>query len=238
MFDKFRFNGKFQLLIDGTGLVSFNHKHCDHCLVDSHKDGTKTFKHLVLEAKLVFGSFVLSLDSEFIENPDESVINIKKQDCEMSAFRRMSKRIKKNFPKLKFIITADALYASAPFIKLCLENNWEYIFRLKSDRLKTVNRDFDSIISLESGSIHDNYFLVKDYEYNNCIFNIVRYLESSPPNSKNKTFKTFTYMTNLYINDNNIKEIINLGRTRWKIENQGFNNQKNIYFDITQIIMP
>ena len=232
MFDKFRYNGKFQILIDGTGLISFNYKHCDHCLVKQHSDGTKTYEHNVLEAKLVFDSFVISLDSEFIENPDPSVINLKKQDCEMNAFKRMAPRIKKNFPKLKFIITADALYASGPFIKLCLDNNWDYIFRLKSDKLKTVNQDFDGIISIDKGSKLDNYYLVNDYKYNKCVFNIVRFIEKSPPNEKDKIF---TYITNIPIDDTNIKEIVLLGRRRWKIENQGFNNQKNIYFDITHM---
>ncbi len=231
MFDKFRYNGMFQLLIDGTGLVSFNSKHCDHCLVKQHSDGHKTYEHQVLEAKLVFDSFVLSIESEFIENPDTSVINLKKQDCEMNAFKRMAVRLKKNFPKLRFIITGDALYASGPFIKLCLDNKWDYVFRLKSDKLKTVNRDFDGIISLESGSIHKNYYLVKDYEYIKYKFNIVRYIEKG----LNKDDKIFTYITNLLVNDNNIKKIINMGRHRWKIENQGFNNQKNIYFNITHM---
>lgn len=229
MFDKFRYDGKFQLLVDGTSLVSFHHKHCNHCLVDTHKDGTKTYKHQVLEAKLVFHSFVISLDSEFIDNPDPSVVNLKKQDCEMNAFKRMARRIKKNFPKLKFIITADALYASAPFIKLCLDYHWDYIFRLKSDKLQTVNRDFDGIIKIDSGSIHKNYFLLKDYLYQKYTFDIIRYIDILDPN------KTFTYITNLDVNDDNIKDIIELGRRRWKIENQGFNIQKNIIFDITHM---
>ena len=104
-----------------------------------HSEGNITYEHYVLEAKLVFNSFVLSIDSEFIENPNSDVINIKKQDCEMNAFKRMATRLKNNFPKLKFIITADALYDSGPFIKICLDNKWDYIFRLKSDKLKTVN---------------------------------------------------------------------------------------------------
>lgn len=234
MFDKFRYNGKFQILVDGTGLVTFNYKHCDHCIVKSHKDGTFTYEHNVLEAKIVFDKFVLSIDSEFIENPDESVINIKKQDCEMNAFKRMAARIKKNFPKLNFIITADALYASGPFIKLCLDNNWDYIFRLKSDKLKSVNQDFEGIISLKSGSSLENYFLVKNYLYNKYTFNIVRFIETSPPTKNNKD-KIFTYITNITINDNNIEKIITMGRLRWKIENEGFNNQKNIYFNINHM---
>ena len=152
----------------------------------------------------------------------------------MNAFKRMAIRLKKNFPKLKFIITADALYASGPFIKLCLDNKWNYIFRLKSDKLRTVNEDFDGIISIDSGSKINNYFLVKDYQYQKYTFNIVRFIETPPPNS-NLNSKIFTYITNLYVCDNNIKKIISLGRARWKIENQGFNNQKNIYFDITHM---
>lgn len=231
MFDKFRFINKIQLIVDGTALVSFNYKHCDHCIVKTHSNGEKTYEHYVLEAKLVFNSFVLSIDSEFIENPDSSVINIKKQDCEMNAFKRMAKRLKKNFPKLKFIITADALYASGPFIKLCLDNKWDYIFRLKSDKLQTVNRDFEGIIQIESGSKHKNYFLVKDYQFNSYTFNIVRYIE----HQYKMPDKIFTYITSLDVNDDNIVEIIDLGRNRWKIENQGFNIQKNNIFDITHM---
>ena len=231
MFDRFRYQGKIQLLVDGTGLIKFNYRHCDHCLVKKHTDGNITYEHQVLEAKIVFDSFVISLDSEFIDNPDPSVINIKKQDCEMNAFKRMAVRIKKNFPKLKFIITADALYASGPFIQLCLNNNWDYIFRLKSDKLQTVNRDFDGIIAIDSGSKHNNYYLVNDYAYNKYKFNIVRYIEKE----KDKPDKIFTYITSLKINDMNIKSIINMGRRRWKIENQGFNIQKNNIFDITHV---
>ena len=234
MFDKFRYKGKFQLLIDGTGLVSFDYKHCEHCLVRKHSDSHATYEHNVLEAKLVFDKFVLSVDSEFIENPNSSVINMKKQDCEMNAFKRMAKRLKNNFPKLKFIITGDALYASGPFIKLCLDNNWDYIFRLKSDKLQTVNRDFDGIIKIDTGSKLKNYFLVKNYIFNKNKFNIIRYIEKAPPNT-DKNDRVFTYITNLHVDDNNIKTITKLGRRRWKIENEGFNNQKNIYFNINHM---
>ena len=149
----------------------------------------------------------------------------------MNAFKRMAKRIKKNFPKLKFIVTGDALYASGPFIKLCLDNNWDYIFRLKSDKLKTVNQDFDGIISIDSGSDHKNYYIVKDYQYNKYKFNIIRFIEYN----QNMDNKTFTFITNLVVTDNNIKTLISMGRRRWKIENNGFNNQKNILFNISHM---
>ena len=226
MFDSLRYNGKIQIVVDGTSLVSFNYKHCDHCLVDSHSDGSITYKHYVLEAKIIFGSFVLSIDSEFIENPNHDVVKYKKQDCETKAFKRLASRLKKNFPKLKFIITADGLYTSSPIIKVCKDNNWDYIFRLKSEFPKTITQDFEGIIKYHNETNLENYFLVKNYSYHKHTFNIVRLVENN---------KTFTYITNLDINDKNISDIVLLGRNRWKIENNGFNLQKNNTFDITHM---
>lgn len=37
------------------------------------------------------------------------------------------------------------------------------------------------------------------------------------------------------VNDNNIKEIVSLGRKRWKIENEGFYNQKHRTFNISHL---
>lgn len=226
MFDRLRYKGKIQVVVDGTSLVTFNYKHCDHCLVDSHSDASITYKHYVLEAKIIFGSFVLSIDSEFIENPNPDVVKYKKQDCETKAFKRLASRLKKNFPKLKFIITADGLYSSSPIIKICENNNWNYIFRLKSEFPKTITQDFEGIIEYHNETKLNNYFLVKNYSYHNHIFNIVRFVENN---------KIFTYITNLDINDKNIMDIISLGRNRWKIENNGFNLQKNNTFDITHM---
>ena len=105
------------------------------------------------------------------------------------------------------------------------------MFRLKSDKLKTVNQDFDGLISINSGSKHENYFVVKDYQYNQYKFNIIRFIE----HNVQKNDKIFTFITNLDVTDNNIKTLITMGRRRWKIENYGFNNQKNILFNISHI---
>ena len=70
---------------------------------------------------------VISLDSEFIENT-KMFTEKQKQDCETKAFKRMIKRIKKNYPKQKFIITGDGLYDITPIIKICNKNKWFYVF--------------------------------------------------------------------------------------------------------------
>ena len=151
MFDKYRYKGKFfQIVIDGTGIVSFKEKHCDHCLKKTYNKGKSDeytiYYHYVLEAKLVVGDIVISIDSEFVENEDE---NVEKQDCELNAFYRMAKRIKKEYPKLPIIISGDALYACQPVIDVCKENKWEYILRLKEERIKTLGEEIRGLEKAE-----------------------------------------------------------------------------------------
>ena len=90
MFDKYRFKDKyFQIVIDGTGIMSFKERHCKHCLKKVYNKGTENeyaiYYHYVLEAKLVVGEIVISIDSEFIENEDE---NIEKQDCKIRGLEK------------------------------------------------------------------------------------------------------------------------------------------------------
>ena len=46
---------------------------------------------------------------------------------------------------------------------------------------------------------------------------------------------TFRWITNLEINKRNLEELIQAGRWRWKIENEGFNNQKNGLYRIEHL---
>ena len=229
MFDKYKFNGAFQLIFDGTGLSNHNYNLNGNCLKRKHKDGRISYYKYVLECKLVVGNIVISLDSEFIEN-NQMLTEKQKQDCETRAFKRMIKRIKSNFPKYKFIITGDGLYATTPIINICNMNNWFYIFNLKPDRLKEINDTFEGNIKLFNETNKENYFLSSNIEFNNNLINVFKYIET-----KNNKITTFRYISNLQINNDNIDKIVHLGRNRWKIENEGFYTQKHRTFDITHL---
>ena len=229
MFDKYRYNGCFQLLFDGTGLSNHNYNLNDNCLFRKSKDGKISYYKYVLECKLVVGSIVISLDSEFIEN--ENMLNEKqKQDCEIKAFKRMIKRIKKNYPKYKFIITGDGLYGTTPIINLCKKHKWYFIFNLKPDRLKQVNEEFEGNIKCHNEVDIKNYYLSTNIDFNKNLLNVFKYIEN-----KNNKETIFRYISNLEVNNKNIKYIVELGRNRWKIENEGFYTQKHRTFDITHL---
>ncbi len=230
MFDKYKFNGAFQLIFDGTGLSVHDYNLNENCLSRKSKDGKITYYKYVLECKLCVGPLVISLDSEFIENAE--INNDKqKQDCETNAFKRMIKRIKKNYPKQKFLISGDALYATSPIISIVEKNNWFYIFNLKPDRLKYINDCFEGNIKLDNETNHKHYYLSTNIEYKNHIINAFKYVE----NESNSNEKNFRYISNIFIDNNNIKDIVSLGRKRWKIENEGFYTQKHRTFNISHM---
>ena len=229
MFDKYKFDGRFQLIVDGTGLSSHNYNLNNNCLVRKHKDGKISYYKYVLECKLLVGNIVISLDSEFIENQNMLTDN-QKQDCEINAFKRLVERIKHNYPKYKFIITGDALYATTPIINICKKYKWNYIFNLKPDRLKEINENFEDNINYNNETSQPNYYLSTNINFKNNFINVIKYTE----NKTNKT-TTFRYITDLTINNYNIKEIVKLGRNRWKIENEGFYTQKHRTFNISHL---
>lgn len=230
MFDKYKYKGAFQLIFDGTGLSNHDYNLNNNCLQRKHKDGKISYYKYVLECKLCVGNIVISLDSEFIENT-KMLTEKQKQDCETNAFKRMIKRIKKNYPKQKFIITGDGLYATTPIIKICNKNKWFYIFNLKPDRLKEINSAFEGNLLLENETTIKDYYLSTNIKYKDIIVHAFKFIEKT----KNNKETTFRYISNIPVNNDNIKSVVKLGRNRWKIENEGFYTQKHRTFNISHL---
>lgn len=233
MFNKYRCKDKyFQIVVDGTGMMSFKERHCENCLkrvYNKNEEDEKTvYYHYVLEAKLVVGDIVISLESEFVENEEE---NVEKQDCELRAFYRMAKRIKKEYPKLPIIISADALYCVEPVIEVCRENKWEYIIRLKEERQKQLGEEINCLEKAEKAEEIKYWNEIKYGEiHRQKQGNVIKYYDK-----KEDKIIEFLWITSFKITEKNKEELVYFGRQRWKIENEGFNMQKNGTFDIEHI---
>ena len=52
---------------------------------------------------------------------------------------------------------------------------------------------------------------------------------------KGKETVSFQWISNIEVNDRNLEEMAGAGRGRWKIENEGFNNQKNGVYRIEHL---
>lgn len=191
----------------------------------------------VLEAKIVLGeSLVVSIGSEFIENNGEDVERQKnmgeeerKQDCETKAFQRLAEKLKKAFPRLPIILLADSLYASGPVMETCRGNGWEYIIRYKTGSIPSITEEYENIP--EKGKTGHAEF-VNDIDYNGKKVNMLRFWEEKV--EKGETVRTeFQWLTSIRLTEGNAEKVAQAGRKRWKIENEGFNRQKNWQGDIT-----
>jgi len=167
-FNNSRIRGKYwQILIDGTALSSYKHRHCDNCLFKRHKNkkGEVTsleFYHYVLEAKLVLHeNLVFSISTEFVENEgeipsieellnpdyDEPGKDKFKQDCEIKAFYRLAAKLKKAFPRLPICITADGLYPCKQVFEICKKYDWRFILRFKEGCIPSLYDTYYEILA-------------------------------------------------------------------------------------------
>jgi hypothetical protein len=227
----FRLLNKYWCIaVDATGLFSFSEKHCEHCLKKEYKNKEtgrveKTvYYHNVLEAKLVAGDMVFSIATEFIENEDE---NVPKQDCELKAFKRLAAKLKKKYPRLPICILGDSLYACEPVFKICDDYKWKFLLRFKEGSIKSIAREFNILKELD-GCRNKSCKWVNEIGYNQRTVNLI---EAEIENEDSEK-KCYVFITDIRITKRNADEIVSFGRSRWKIENEGFNNQKTKKYNI------
>lgn len=239
VFHKFKFLGKsFNIAIDGTGVVSFDYCHCSNCLHKISKNGKATYFHNVLEAKLVTSNgFSVSLASEWIENDAER--GYEKQDSEHKAFKRLAAKLKKYFPRLPIVITADGLYPNKPFFDICRENNWGFIVTFKDGNLSSVWEEVNLLPKTATNTTEKTeadkttvtqlvYRWENDIEYKGHKLNFIECKETVTNILTRETKEhRFAYLSSVAINRSNADKTVKNGRMRWKIENEGFNTQKN-----------
>ena len=184
MLEKYKIREKYyHIVVDGTGLATSRKKYNKNCLVKNKTDKNgveyQEYSTYVLEAKLVVGEMVFSIGSEFVENEEE---NVDKQDCEIRAFKRLAQKIKEEYPRLKIIISGDALYASKPVMDICKENGWKYIIRFKEGAIPSLYREFEIVVNIENESKIENYEYVTKLDYGENKTNIIKYREEKKRN--------------------------------------------------------
>jgi hypothetical protein len=230
----------FIVAIDGTGTISFSHRHCPHCLTRTH-NGKTLYYHPVLEAKLITSiGFAFSLMTEFIENPATKAT---KQDCELKAFYRLAERLKARFPRLPILLSMDGLFAGGPTFDLCRKYRWKFMIVLKDDDLSSINEAFDALSKLQpenrlvwrtgkGAQIKQVFHWVDEIAYvdsekKEYTLSAIECLETKPDQQGQKKTTKFKWVTNCNVSNKNVTTLSNDGgRMRWKIENEGFNVQK------------
>ena len=240
--DPFRLLGRLVVAVDGTGLLTFHQRHCQHCLPQKHGD-TIVYFHPVLDAQIVTSAgLAISLESEFIENaphdPTQVHYDQLKQDCELKAFARLAERFQPAFPQLPIIWSADSLYACGPFFARCRRAGWSCVVTFKEGRLPDLWREFPSLLPRHPDqrlrqALPDH--TVRLYRWVEPLSDVDSAQRSHPLNalvceetSPNGQATTFAWLTDLPLTRQIVVAVAGQGgRIRSPLENEGFTVQKN-----------
>jgi hypothetical protein len=234
----------YTVAIDGTGVLTFHQRHCPHCLTKTLRNGEILYYHPVLEAKLVTpNGFAFSLMTEFIENAD---LSQSKQDCESKAFGRLAKRLKARFPRLPMCLLLDGLYADGPTFQICENYDWKYLIVLQEADLPNLHRSFAAVTphlpnqrkhvclpQTSAEKVEQKYVWAEDLAYVDSqkrrhSLSLIECQETSATADQSVATTHYKWVTNFTLTAHNVDILANQGgRLRWKIENEGFNVQKN-----------
>lgn len=216
------FAKKHIVAVDGTGTHCFEDNYCDTCLTKTSKNEVTNYFHSVLEAKLVTSDgFCISLASEWIENEGD----YDKQDCETNAFKRLAVKIKELYGSLPILLLGDGLYATQPVVEVAIKNNWDYMLVLKDGRQKGLLEE----ITLRPDKKHrtigrSNATYLCELDMGKHKVNWLQWDELG---------NRFCWITNLEIAGfQTVERLQKIGRMRWMIENEGFNTQKNLGYNL------
>lgn len=237
---KFRLNGYYLIGIDGTGLMSFERRHCAQCLTREveTKRGKKTiYYHQVVDAKFVsYNGFALSVETEFIEN---RAVGQDLQDCELKATYRLLARLGERFPQLRICLLLDGLYANEEIFDICKKNRWKYMIVFKEGSLPETYVEYESLkrrcvdnrAEYETKEEKQRYQWVEGINYkwqDKHFINVLECVVEKKQSENNDEITKWLWVTNFDINKSNYAYLANKGgRLRWKVENEGNNTQKN-----------
>jgi len=199
----------------------------------------------------------ISLDSEFIINTpgqadaaaelealdpeaakgDETTKDLAekaKQDCELKAFYRAAERIKGRWPNMPFLLLGDGIYANAKVMRLCRDYGWRFCLSLK-DNLPTLKREAEAKLAKAKPEFHrtpegasQELRCAEWLKHRDISVHVLRCVETKTGADGVAKTTTFLWVSNLLPSAEGLAAMANkAGRQRWKIENQGFNTQKN-----------
>jgi hypothetical protein len=227
--------------LDGTQYFSSKKISCQHCNRKRSGEGVKEqdrYYHCMVSPVLVKPGMnrVLTLPPEFIVPQDGS----EKQDCEYNAAMRWFKRYGESISQLgEVTILGDDLYCKQPICEEILRNKYNFILVCKPESHKALyqflaylKEDIEEVqIERWQGKCRE----VDRYRYYNQVpirdgekeVLEVNWCEVVTTNQAGEVIYKNSFATNHNITRENVAQIVEDGRARWKVENENYNVLKN-----------
>jgi hypothetical protein len=234
----------YTVALDGSEYFHSTTIQCPHCLRQPDAKGRVHYSHLVVGATLVrAGSHqVLPLDAEEVGNP---TAESHPQDCELTAGKRLIARLRREHPQMALIVIGDDLYSHSPFVEQLQQLRLHYVLVAKPASHPTL---MAAVAAAEAQGISQQgqwdegsgarrhrytYRLVPQLPLAMESPVRVTYVEVWERNPGGALLYHNSWITDLEVTAENVAVVVTIGRTRWKIENEQFNVQKNHGYELT-----
>ena len=240
LLDQYR-DGKGRLLIaiDGTEYFCSQQIHCQNCSHRERANGKTEYFHSVLTPVIVHyeQSQVIALEPEFICPQDGH----DKQDCEINAAKRWLKKHAETIRHHDVVLLGDDLYSREPFCGETTAQGCHFVLVCKPDSHAYL---YESVSFMRANGLVETR---AERKWNGTFGEISHYqfISQLPLNGQADSPKVNwvqievrredtdallyknAFITDLELTVENIEEIVQVGRARWKVENENNNILKN-----------
>ena len=232
----------YPIVLDGSEYFHSTQIHCPHCLHQRQANGETHYSHVVVSATVTrAGSHaILPLDVEEVRNTDGQ----EKQDCELTAAKRLVKRLRAEHRQLSMCLVGDDLYGHEPLIAELQRVRMSFVLVAKPSshaalfaqveerehrgecehgtwtegtglrRRTFAYRSATDIPLTQSGAVRVNFLEVWEHRPDGTM----GYHNS--------------WVTDVVVTPETVAAIVGIGRSRWKIENEQFNVHKNHGYEL------
>lgn len=228
--------GTWLLAVDGLTFFSSENISCPECLKRQDRNGTEHFYHSVITPVIVKPGQeqVLSLPPEFIVPQDGN----EKQDCERVAIKRWLVQHEQHFTQHTMTYLGDDLYANQPLCQLIDQTYKQYfIFTCKPDSHVYLS---ETVGVLEKNGAVEKLTQRRWNGKHGEIWNY-RFVSAVPlragddaisvnwcelvitHETSGKIIFQNTFVTNHSLTRISVADVVEAGRSRWKIENENNN---------------
>jgi hypothetical protein len=233
----------YPVVLDGSEYFHSTQIHCPHCLHQRQANGETRYSHLVVGATVTrAGSHaILPLDAEEVRNSEEGQ---EPQDCELTAAKRLVKRLRAEHRQLAMCIVGDDLYGHEPLIVELQRLRLCFVLVAKPSSHPAL---FAQVAEREQGGVCGHgtwtegtgprrrtftYRTAADLALTQSETVRVNFLEVWEQRPAGMVGYHNSWVTDFAVTPETVAAIVGIGRSRWKIENEQFNVQKNHGYEL------
>jgi hypothetical protein len=232
----------YPTVFEGSEYFHSTQIHCPSCLYQRQANGETHDSQVVVAATVTrAGSHaILPLDAEEVRNTD----GLQKQDCELTAAKRLVRRLRAEHRQLSVCIVGDDRYGHEPLIAELRVLRMSFVLVAKptshvalfaqlaerEQRGECVRGTWEEGTGRHRRSVE--YRSAADVPLTQSGVERVNFLEVWERRADGTSGYHTSWVTDLVVIPETIASIVGIGRSRWKIENEQFNVHKNHGYEV------